>query len=394
VEEIMSESMHVEEGTIHAWLDGALPPDESRRVEGHVGSCAVCAAAVAEARGLIAASSRILSVLDEVPGGVLPGREERDQLAAIRQRHRVRSPWWRQRQVLAAASLLLVAGTSAVVWRRSQPDTRFPSSAIPSAPAASEVTEARADQATAPPDEAKAEASRAPEAADRLPATPPPAPVPGVERRVQSESLARRRALSDAVSRLEVAAQPRTRAARDVAAPGRDMDSASLAKTVPTFPLQQQAGAGQAFEAARQGALARSAVPAAANALGLGRNATGATSAASLREELSVPSGCWELRGPDPVGGRLLGVPDSVRLRPDTVATDATWHAAESLDSAAVQTVLKWQLKDPLTVELRVLRPLDSTVVRFRTSVTADQLQRTEMPAGILAAAATRIVCP
>jgi nitroreductase len=218
--------------------------------------------------------------------------------------------------------------------------------------------------------------------------------VPGVERRVQSESLARRRALSDAVSRLEVAAQPRTRAARDVAAPGRDMDSASLAKTVPTFPLQQQAGAGQAFEAARQGALARSAVPAAANALGLGRNATGATSAASLREELSVPSGCWELRGPDPVGGRLLGVPDSVRLRPDTVATDATWHAAESLDSAAVQTVLKWQLKDPLTVELRVLRPLDSTVVRFRTSVTADQLQRTEMPAGILAAAATRIVCP
>ena len=58
---------HLDEGTIHAWLDGALSADEARRVEAHVGSCTTCADAVAEARGLIAASSRILTALDEVP---------------------------------------------------------------------------------------------------------------------------------------------------------------------------------------------------------------------------------------------------------------------------------------------------------------------------------------
>ena len=66
---------HLDEGTIHAWLDGALAPDESAQVEAHANSCTECAALVAEARGLIAASSRILSSLDAVPAGVLPGSE-------------------------------------------------------------------------------------------------------------------------------------------------------------------------------------------------------------------------------------------------------------------------------------------------------------------------------
>jgi hypothetical protein len=65
---------HLDEGTIHAWLDGALPPDEGARVEAHVGECERCAAAVAEARGLIAGASRILTALDDVPGDVIPGR--------------------------------------------------------------------------------------------------------------------------------------------------------------------------------------------------------------------------------------------------------------------------------------------------------------------------------
>jgi len=63
---------HLDEGTIHAWLDGELPPAERAAAEAHVAKCAECAAAVAEARGFIAASSRILTALDSVPGGVLP----------------------------------------------------------------------------------------------------------------------------------------------------------------------------------------------------------------------------------------------------------------------------------------------------------------------------------
>src|SRR5262245_27596721 len=63
---------HLEEGTIHAWLDGALSSDDAAHVEEHVQHCAECAAMVADARGLIAGASRIVSALDIVPGGVLP----------------------------------------------------------------------------------------------------------------------------------------------------------------------------------------------------------------------------------------------------------------------------------------------------------------------------------
>lgn len=68
---------HIDEGLIHAWLDGALPSADEARIEAHVKACAACAAVVAEARGLIAASSRILSALDEVPGGVIHQRHVR-----------------------------------------------------------------------------------------------------------------------------------------------------------------------------------------------------------------------------------------------------------------------------------------------------------------------------
>ena len=55
---------HLDEGTIHAWLDGQLPGEEALAVEAHVAECRQCADAVAEARGLLAASSRILAASD------------------------------------------------------------------------------------------------------------------------------------------------------------------------------------------------------------------------------------------------------------------------------------------------------------------------------------------
>ena len=63
---------HLDEGTIHAWLDGELREDADE-IERHVAACAECAARVAEARGLIAGSSRILSALDDVGSGIVPG---------------------------------------------------------------------------------------------------------------------------------------------------------------------------------------------------------------------------------------------------------------------------------------------------------------------------------
>ena len=60
------EGNHPDEGTIHAWLDGALRADESARLEAHVAECAGCAVRVAEARGLVAGASRVVGLLDDV----------------------------------------------------------------------------------------------------------------------------------------------------------------------------------------------------------------------------------------------------------------------------------------------------------------------------------------
>lgn len=94
---------HPDEGMIHSWLDGALDPATAARVEAHVAECPVCAAATAEARGFIAAASRVLTALDNAPRGVMP-------LPAPVKRHN--QAMWR-----AAAVVLVIAGGSLVVFR-------------------------------------------------------------------------------------------------------------------------------------------------------------------------------------------------------------------------------------------------------------------------------------
>lgn len=227
---------HIDEGTIHAWLDGALPADEGARIEAHVASCALCASAVAEARGLIAASSRILSALDDVPGGVIPvsvvtaesatreavsaqpGKPEQETVSATaalsvaqggasadapadrlstrgsrtRTPHR---PWYRRPQWAAAAGISFLAVAATAVWQRSGSPTVMESasdratSAAPmmaaepaadavqdsSAPGGAGIAAAAApasQQAAAPPS-LRSDASRANEA--KQGATPAPA---------------------------------------------------------------------------------------------------------------------------------------------------------------------------------------------------------------------------
>src|SRR6476620_7117002 len=100
---------HLDEGTIHAWLDGALSPDEAARVEAHVSECPQCAAAVAEARGFIAASSRILTALDNAPRGVIP---------AAAPARRIDPMVWR----IAATVLVVATGTFVVLNSGSSED--------------------------------------------------------------------------------------------------------------------------------------------------------------------------------------------------------------------------------------------------------------------------------
>lgn len=133
--------MQPDEGLIHAWLDGELPPDEAARVEQLVANDAVWAAAAAEARGLIAASARILSALDDVPAQVMPDRRP---ATAAKPRG---LPWWTR----AAAAVIVVAGGSVLVLQRSE---------APSLPAPQVADTARAPAASSPvPAEAKQEAT-------------------------------------------------------------------------------------------------------------------------------------------------------------------------------------------------------------------------------------------
>jgi anti-sigma factor RsiW len=95
---------HLDEGTIHAWLDGALTPEEAAQADAHVKDCPQCQAAVAEARGFIAASSRILTALDDAPRGVIPVAPKRGV-----------QPWvWR----IAATVLVVATGTVLLVKDR------------------------------------------------------------------------------------------------------------------------------------------------------------------------------------------------------------------------------------------------------------------------------------
>src|SRR5215211_783606 len=103
---------HLDEGTIHAWLDGELSPEHGGEIAAHVAECPECAAMVAEARGLVAASTRILTALDDVPGGVIPSVPDIAPAPIVRRR------WYQRTDVRAAAALLLVAGTSLVVVQR------------------------------------------------------------------------------------------------------------------------------------------------------------------------------------------------------------------------------------------------------------------------------------
>lgn len=99
--------LHLEEGTIHAWLDGELSSAEQADVERHVAMCAECGAAVAEARGMIAGATRIVSALDVVrSAGVAP----RQPVRAAAPGSVWRSLRFTPTRAALAASLLVAAG--------------------------------------------------------------------------------------------------------------------------------------------------------------------------------------------------------------------------------------------------------------------------------------------
>jgi hypothetical protein len=144
-----------DEGLIHTWLDGELDAAEAARVEALVKSDPEWAAAAAEARGLIAASSRIIGALDDVPGNVVPVTKPvvASPVAAapsVRPARRTMPSWLR-----AAAAIVVVAGSAVVLSR--QNSVEVPASVLTAKDSpANEVAAAPPavlPQATAPTDE-------------------------------------------------------------------------------------------------------------------------------------------------------------------------------------------------------------------------------------------------
>lgn len=142
------DTRHPDEGTIHAYVERQLSPAEQARVDAHVAGCAECAASVAEARGLIAAASRIVAALDDVPVNVIPARPPR------------RLPPW----LAAAAVMVLAVGVSSVAVRSGLQSRRN---------VATVTADAAGEQRQAAMPEAQASAALESAAPDPVTASPP-----------------------------------------------------------------------------------------------------------------------------------------------------------------------------------------------------------------------------
>jgi hypothetical protein len=315
---------HLDEGTIHSWLDGALTADEAARVEAHVKECPQCAAAVAEARGFIAASSRILTALDNAPRGVIP-------VAAPGRR--VDPIVWR----IAATVLVVAAGTLAV-FRNGAGTAKTDEMTVQTVPTTSRIAGpeiSMRDQATdttgAPAIPATKTAKPDPTTTARAPSKPPalekrgavggvaasdqmmrsrnvPAAAPAAQTFAQTGGVAAMDAASEQPQVLKVVGTPRTIGAKVTlyeVAPG---DTVTLTEPA-ALQLQSTVITGVAQESPSRQAAGKAAAAEAAPMRRADAAAVSAPSVASANAQASrveSANGLTTISWLDPVSGNML----------------------------------------------------------------------------------------
>lgn len=158
-----------DEGLLHAWLDGALAPEQAARVERLVRDDPAWAAAAAQARGLIANASRLVRALDDAPvAGARP---------PARRPARVGVRWGSCLAGMAAALLVALLGREA--WRQQAPQVGI-------APAQGPAPTTSKRSAPPAPRFSGATRSAAPAATSPVAPSPRPAAAPAIRPAVSS----------------------------------------------------------------------------------------------------------------------------------------------------------------------------------------------------------------
>jgi Putative zinc-finger len=187
---------HVDDGTLHAYLDGELSPPEAQGVEAHVAQCPACRERLAEERALIARATELLARAAP-PERDLPPFRPGDSQPPVRL-------WWQVRLPLAwAATIALALGIGTYVGER-----KVGRPLLEQVPPATPTTVADRLAPNAPPsaiartrdNEAALKRQRAPERRGRAsqPAAPPDS-VAAVEEKRKEERIPQASADSIAV---------------------------------------------------------------------------------------------------------------------------------------------------------------------------------------------------
>ncbi|MFL5580072.1 MAG: zf-HC2 domain-containing protein [Gemmatimonadaceae bacterium] len=313
------EREHPDEGTIHAWLDGALDAAAARELAAHVAGCPVCAERVAEARGLIAGASRIVSALDDVPSATGPAWGQAP-VAPVAPVATAAPRGWRLLRVTPAraaiAATLLVALGVSLTYERVAVD--------------SQATRAVAERTVAPPVEA-------------APSTPAERPAP-----VRRDPL-----LDSAIARNIAKAQP-PRAVEPAPGPELPMPAVAPTGVIADAAAPARVAAGRAAIRAEREAAGAAPDQLAARAASVAPSASDRAMAAAARVDTVTTRA--QAAAPSPAGGSSGSVVQSRRAANPAQAAEcyrvesangvaATWGAdalplVVRVDSAGRGTVL------------------------------------------------------
>ncbi|HYL20811.1 MAG TPA: zf-HC2 domain-containing protein [Gemmatimonadales bacterium] len=183
---------HVDDGTLHAYLDGELSPPEAQSIEAHVAQCPACRTRLEEERALITRAGELLAQATP-PDRELPAFRSGDVKPPVRL-------WWQVRLPLAWAATIALALGIGTFWgeRSSMPRARTPSHQETPDRAGQVAQNAPALDRLAAPERQSQRESRARQAA---PSTPPPVGTLAEERKpMVARSMADSISMSDSTA--------------------------------------------------------------------------------------------------------------------------------------------------------------------------------------------------